>query len=183
MSNKKKISADDLNRLRILFDKYKTDDDLIHEEGLSQLLLAEGSSDPINDARGFIAAADLNKDGFISYGEFLKVYTTNPEDVEHFVKEIIHAQHIVPVEFLYTAPPHVSEVLLAGPWNNWTGQPLQKDHRGVNTYSAIVKLEEGRTHYKYILKGNGGVIWDIDHTKPNENLGGHINNWIDVRKH
>ena len=51
MAKGKKISAEDLNRLRLLFDKYKTEDDKIHEEGLAKLLKDEGSVDPVNDVR------------------------------------------------------------------------------------------------------------------------------------
>lgn len=48
MTKAKKITAEELNRLRILFDKYKTEDDKIHEEGLVQLLEKNGSPDPVN---------------------------------------------------------------------------------------------------------------------------------------
>lgn len=45
----KKISAGELNRLRLLFDKYRNGEDKIHYDKLAELLKAEGRKDPQKD--------------------------------------------------------------------------------------------------------------------------------------
>jgi len=175
----KKISAQELNRLRLLFDKYKNEDDKIPSSKLVDILRDEGIKDPHKEAKEIIGELDANSDGVISYAEFLKAFVQQDDTVDHFLEGIVEAKHIHPVTFTFHAPAYVHEVKVAGSFNDWKGDLMTPGDN--HTFTKQLNLHDGRIHYKYILKIGDHWRWEVDHTKPTEHChSGHVNNWVEV---
>lgn len=178
----RKLTEEEVFKLRGLFDKYKNEDDKIHVERLADFLKEQHSKNPDKEAAELVGFLDTNHDGTISYGQLVKAYIHQEGGVEHFLTGILDAVHGThPVTFTFHAPPGTEEVKLAGPFNNWIGEEMDK--AGVDTFTKNVHVAEGRTHYKYILKAGEQWKWVVDASKPTEECkSGHLNNWIDTNE-
>mmetsp|Transcript_23536 Transcript_23536/g.38672 ORF Transcript_23536/g.38672 Transcript_23536/m.38672 type:complete len:828 (-) Transcript_23536:774-3257(-) len=70
-------------------------------------------------------------------------------------------------------PETLATVLVAGDFNSWKGQALQKSEEG---QSLSVFLKPGRYQYKFIVDGR----WKVDETKPIVQHNGNKNNVVSI---
>jgi len=195
-----KISAQELKELRATFDKYDASKDgKLQVSELVQLFTDLKVPNPKATAEKLVKEVDVNNDGDISYGEFLKAYLPVRHakgdisvSLREFVEDVIHEEaeehkkNEKPIKFVFHAPAWVKEAQIAGLFNHWHGEAFSSVGNGV--FEHTIYLTPGHHEYKYKVRPSHehGLIdehygWIYDHTKPHHHdRSGHINNFINV---